>query len=465
MPVDDGTGGEDTGHASTRGTVGEVGEDAEVDGRPPDPSTPSEVTVVSDTGIADEGPITSADESTGPVYTCGDGVVDPGEACDDGNDFDGDGCTSDCTVTFAVEWTWTYDGPASSFDVANDVVVGPDGWIYVIGNTRSGGASDVWLQQLSPDGGPGWSWTWDGAEALADDGVALAFTPDGRIAIVGTTESMATGDDVLVLLFDPAIQAPLWVRVIDGPGSGPGEYDEIDAGRDVAIDPSGNVVVAARFRAGASDYDAFVAELSPIDGATLWAQQRDAGFDDDANAVWVSAIGEVALLVEYDPQHESFTTFFSDFGQPGVDYSEYFGARDLARRPDGGWAIAGVRDGDDFGIELVVATRDDGFNEWWEDDENADHDDTVHGVAAGGSNQTAAVGQRGASGQQGNAWIRIYRDDGTRLWDDSYDGPASLEDEYRAAAFDLFGGVIAVGSETALGQQSNVLVRKYAATL
>src|SRR5207244_323904 len=30
---------------------------------------------------------------------CGDGFVDPNEACDDGNSVDGDGCTRDCTST------------------------------------------------------------------------------------------------------------------------------------------------------------------------------------------------------------------------------------------------------------------------------------------------------------------------------------------------------------------------------
>ena len=28
---------------------------------------------------------------------CGDGVVDTGETCDDGNTADGDGCAADCT--------------------------------------------------------------------------------------------------------------------------------------------------------------------------------------------------------------------------------------------------------------------------------------------------------------------------------------------------------------------------------
>jgi len=32
-------------------------------------------------------------------WTCGDGIVDPGEVCDDGNGIEGDGCDSNCTVT------------------------------------------------------------------------------------------------------------------------------------------------------------------------------------------------------------------------------------------------------------------------------------------------------------------------------------------------------------------------------
>jgi cysteine-rich repeat protein len=43
----------------------------------------------------------SSDASVPPG--CGDGVVDPGEACDDGNDVDGDGCDSDCTLSCVVD--------------------------------------------------------------------------------------------------------------------------------------------------------------------------------------------------------------------------------------------------------------------------------------------------------------------------------------------------------------------------
>lgn len=29
--------------------------------------------------------------------SCGDGVLDSGEVCDDGNNIDGDGCSADCS--------------------------------------------------------------------------------------------------------------------------------------------------------------------------------------------------------------------------------------------------------------------------------------------------------------------------------------------------------------------------------
>ena len=40
--------------------------------------------------------------TTGNPETCGDGVVDPGEECDDGNNADGDGCSANCTAEAPV---------------------------------------------------------------------------------------------------------------------------------------------------------------------------------------------------------------------------------------------------------------------------------------------------------------------------------------------------------------------------
>ena len=43
--------------------------------------------------------IPPASVSYAGVSICGNGLVEPGEACDDGNTVAGDGCESDCTET------------------------------------------------------------------------------------------------------------------------------------------------------------------------------------------------------------------------------------------------------------------------------------------------------------------------------------------------------------------------------
>ena len=82
----------------------------------PDPTATEPTTTGSDTGAttsttgttdttastADSGSETS-ESSTGPVMPgCGDGVVDDGELCDDGNRSDADACLGDCTAGTAV---------------------------------------------------------------------------------------------------------------------------------------------------------------------------------------------------------------------------------------------------------------------------------------------------------------------------------------------------------------------------
>jgi cysteine-rich repeat protein len=96
---------------------------------------------------------TTDDETTGPAEPyCGDGNVDPGEQCDDGNDNAFDGCLADCTAVEpldppALEWTYVevpgtrcMNGSTAGFGV-NYNPDSPDVMIYLEG----GGAcfSDV----------------------------------------------------------------------------------------------------------------------------------------------------------------------------------------------------------------------------------------------------------------------------------------------------------------------------------
>src|SRR5512138_941673 len=59
---------------------------------------------------------TAVETSTPPG--CGDGVVDPGEECDDGNLASGDGCSATCSVEHAPGATYKTTASWSLVDLA-----------------------------------------------------------------------------------------------------------------------------------------------------------------------------------------------------------------------------------------------------------------------------------------------------------------------------------------------------------
>jgi cysteine-rich repeat protein len=60
------------------------------------PAPDSSVMVGSDAGSAKDDATTNDASTDAPTSTCGNGKVDPGEACDDGNTVEDDGCNSMC---------------------------------------------------------------------------------------------------------------------------------------------------------------------------------------------------------------------------------------------------------------------------------------------------------------------------------------------------------------------------------
>ena len=71
-----------------------------------------------------------------PVPVCGDGQVDPGESCDDGNLVDGDGCEADCTLPHC-----------------GNGIVDPQEWCYEVSAVALDGApSRILVGDLDDDG-------------------------------------------------------------------------------------------------------------------------------------------------------------------------------------------------------------------------------------------------------------------------------------------------------------------------
>ena len=148
--------------------------------------------------------------SDDPREYCPNGVVDPGEECDDGNDLDGDGCNRDCFPSAQELWSHDVSGgslrhlgihrgevtvatdvnvgdtyeihgldamgtPRWSFtgtgDRLHDLAVSPTGSVVAYGPAPGGGS---WAVGLDTDGSQQWSLARDN-----DAGRAILATADG----------------------------------------------------------------------------------------------------------------------------------------------------------------------------------------------------------------------------------------------------------------------------------------------
>ncbi|MDY7229355.1 kelch repeat-containing protein [Hyalangium rubrum] len=171
------------------------------------------------------------------------------------------------------------------------------GSLQVGGQTlTSAGHSSIFVAKLSPDGALLWVQSFGGdapamawAAGIATDGAGHVLVT-GRFRgnfRIGTTEHSATGQAIYVMKLDGSTGQPLWSKRYQAAGNGGQGQSEA-----VAVDPSGNVLLAGSF-SGTLDIDgalisnegiygdAFAVKLDGGTGGRLWSR-RISNYDFNA---------------------------------------------------------------------------------------------------------------------------------------------------------------------------------------
>jgi cysteine-rich repeat protein len=401
--------------------------------------------------------------STGPAFECGNEVVEAGEECDDGNADNGDACYADCTIAYEIAWTQSVHGGTAD-DLSFEVVTDDAGNLYLGGWTDVDvGDSDVWIQQLTPDGRPGWSYTYAGAAGGNDSGFALAWA--GTDLVIAGIEAMPMGgEDGLVVRVDPSDQSTVWAVQFDGPSDS--EFG--DRISDVAVAADGTIVVAGTMSVDDSELDGWVAKLD-ADGALLWEHTHAGAFagEDGGSGVGVDGDGNVHA-VGYETLSMTmlagwYASYDADGNEAGTDALAYV-ANDIAVAPDGTIAVAGREDSDTGFVDGVVYAYNNAFEQQWVAvvDGPAGDFDALNGVVIGIDGTIYAAGSVLEVNRQDNFWAGRFSVTGEPLWSDVYNNDRlDIQDIGLSMAVDGEGNAIAVGRENQLGQGFNAFVRKY----
>lgn len=241
-----------------------------------------------DPSTTDSGPATETDtgsetETGDPGPYCGDGVLDPGEECDDNNMLDDDGCSAECDSDCGVDY-WV------------DITI-EQGWFNIHAlHPRPGGRLLI-VGEVTQDGVPGklrvtsmLDSQLEGAVESAPFGLAgtpqlpqthnvyaLAVTPDDDVVALGTsTEVLVVDGDPVVTYwlarYAAADLAEQWR--IDIPVADP-DLRPLD----VAVLANGDSILTMTTIVADNDRDIAFERRSGTDGSVMWQSSHSGAFD------------------------------------------------------------------------------------------------------------------------------------------------------------------------------------------
>lgn len=398
--------------------------------------------------------------------TCGDGFTQVlnSELCDDGDAIEGDECNSDCTN--AGLWTDTYNGPANNTDEIHGVACDSGDNVIVVGETLvTNQGDDVWLRKYAPDGTIAWTQTFHGVTSDIGWGVAVAANDD--VLVGGSTYTLDNGRDAWVRRYTPA-GATVWTQTFNGAANGNEEV------RGIAVDPSGDVLVAGYVTTATAQRDIWVRKYSSA-GAMQWTRTAAGASNQDDEAhgiasdgdgnvlvvgyVWAGADGRDIWVRKYDPDGGELWTATHD-GEGESDEGN-----GIAADASGNVIATGFHTLATVGRDVWVRKYDPDGSELWTATYNAPQDgsDAGRGVAVDGDDAVIVSGSIFRGSQSDNVWVRKYDADGNELWTSTYNSDGFGSDAGNAVAVDPSGNVAVGGFETRtdLGEFRNAWIRRY----
>ena len=297
--------------------------------------------------------------NTPACQVCGDGTLDPGEECDDGNTTNGDGCSSVCLIESpdsegSTVWAEGFGGTDS--DIGKTAVVDNFGNVLVAGlfsgtvdfggGPLTGMANDIFLAKYASDGTHIWSKRFG---STGDDRVqGIAVDDVGNIIVTGHfQETVNFGGGALTSAYDQVFNlysfdiflakyspdgTHIWSKRFGNAGE--------DIGYGVAAESNGDVLLTGAF-SGWVDFgggylqgsnggrNTVVAKFSGSSGEHIWSKNFLSISDDAGYGIGIDNSDNILVAGEF-----SGTVDFGDGQVDSAGMSDIFVVKFL---PDGSY--------------------------------------------------------------------------------------------------------------------------------
>jgi hypothetical protein len=186
-------------------------------------------------------------------------------------------------------WIRRYDGSCGTGDdLATVVCVDSDGNVYVTGYGYGIGTSwDYLTIKYNSYGDTIWVRKYDGPAKSDDGAYAMIVDHMGNAYVTGMSIGIETYSDYVTIKYSPHGETT-WVRRYNGPGN------DMDAGRAITTDDSGNVYVTGLSYGNGTLSDYATIKYLP-NGDTAWVRRYDGppSYNDGANSIAVDDSGNV----------------------------------------------------------------------------------------------------------------------------------------------------------------------------
>jgi hypothetical protein len=333
------------------------------------------------------------------------------------------------------------------------------------------------LGTVSPSAGAAEEWVryYNGTGNGNDQAVAIAADTNGNVFVLGYSFGAGSGSDFATVKYS-ATGAPVWTNRYNGPGNGE------DGPAAIAVDPSGNVVVAGSSIGTNGFYDYATIKYSNA-GVPLWTNRFNGlgNSDDIATALVIDNAGTVFVTgasasasippFNYPSNYDYATVAYSNSGV-GLWTNRYNGpangddyATAMALDAAGNVIVTGYSTGSGSGYDYATVKYSGAGVALWTNRYNgpANGNDQPNALAMDTNSNVFVTGRITAGGSYDYATIK-YSSAGVALWTNLYNGPGNGTDEAKAIATDRQGNVFVTGYSVGNGSSWDFATIKYSSS-